>query len=153
MTQNKINIALYQPDIPQNTAAIIRTAACLGVKLMIIQPSNFVFGEKKVGRIYMDYLKHCELEFYESTDDFFDKNKKKRVILFTTKSSSNYFDFKFKRNDILLFGNETSGVSNVLYKSLTYQVTIPMNNKTRSLNLASSVSIGISEALRQLNVK
>ena len=153
MTHNKLNIALYQPDIPQNTAAIIRTAACLGVKLMIIQPSNFVFDEKKLGRIYMDYLKHCKLEFYESTDNFFHKNKKKRVILFTTKSSSNYFDFKFRRNDILLFGNETKGVSNALYKSLIYQVTIPMNKKTRSLNLASSVSIGISEALRQINAK
>ena len=110
MTHNKLNIALYQPDIPQ-------------------------------------------LKFYESANDFFDKNKEKRVILFTTKSSINYFDFKFEENDILLFGNETSGVSNALYKSLKYQVRIPMNKKTRSLNLASSVSIGISEALRQLNAK
>ena len=153
MTHNKLNIALYQPDIPQNTAAIIRTAACLGVKLMIIQPTNFVFNEKKIGRIYMDYLKHCQLKFYESANDFFDKNKEKRVILFTTKSSIKYFDFKFEGNDILVFGNETSGVSNALYKSLKYQVRIPMNKKTRSLNLASSVSIGISEALRQLNAK
>ena len=150
MTHNKLNIALYQPDIPQNTAAIIRTAACLGVKLMIIQPTNFVFYEKKIGRIYMDYLKHCQLKFYESANDFFDKNKEKRVILFTTKSSINYFDFKFEENDILLFGRESAGAPDYVHSSVNERLTIPMIKGPRSINLSSSVAMVAGEMLRQL---
>ena len=152
MTQKKINIALYQPDIPQNTAAIIRVAACLNTRLNIIKPIGFVFDEKKIDRIYMDYIKHCEIKFFDSIEEFFVKNITRRIILFTTKAAVSYAKFQYRENDILLFGNETHGVSNNLYKTLKNQVRIPMNSKTRSLNLVSSVSIGTSEALRQLNV-
>ena len=100
----------------------------------------------------MDYIKHCEIKFFDSIEEFLLKKANRRIILFTTKATLSYAKFKFKSNDILLFGNETSGVSKHLYKTLENQVKIPMNNKTRSFNLVSSVSIGASEALRQLNV-
>ena len=152
MTQKKINIALYQPDIPQNTAAIIRVAACLNTCLHIIKPTGFVFKEKKIDRIYMDYIKHCEIKFFDSIEEYLLNKSNRRIILFTTKATLSYAKFKFKSNDILLFGNETYGVSKHLYNTLENQVKIPMNIKTRSFNLVSSVSIGASEALRQLNV-
>ena len=87
MTQKKINIALYQPDIPQNTAAIIRVAACLNTCLHIIKPTGFVFNEKKIDRIYMDYIKHCEIKFFDSIEEFLLNKGNKRIILFTTKAT------------------------------------------------------------------
>jgi len=145
-----INIALYQPDIPQNTAAIIRTCACLGLKLEIIKPAGFILNEKKLDRIYMDYLENCEILYHESFEDFLNDKKDSRVMLFTTKSKNNYSNFKFKTQDTLLFGSESKGVSQKVHDVIKYKLNIPIKNNTRSLNLASSVAIASSEALRQL---
>jgi len=144
-----LNIALYQPDIPQNTAAIIRAYPCLRLKLEIIKPVGFVLNEKKLDRIYMDYLKDCEIFYHESFDTFVKSKKQKRIILFTTKTKNNYTKFTFNKNDTLLFGSESKGVSEAVHRTIKNKLNIPIKNNTRSLNLATSVAIASSEALRQ----
>ena len=147
-----INIALYQPDIPQNTAAIIRICACFDINLEIIKPCGYFFDKKKLDRIYLDYLDICNLRFYESYDDFFSKKKDTRLILLTTKSNSDYTKFLYKKNDTLVFGKESAGVPEEIHHSIQNKLTIKMNKKTRSFNIASSVAIVASEALRQINL-
>ena len=144
-------IALYEPDIPQNTAAIIRTCACLGAILEIIEPCGFLFNDKRFKRVVMDYLDENKIIFYKSADDFFYKKKSQRVILMTTKAKKKYTNFKFKKNDTLLFGRESAGVPESVHKKLKYKIRIPMIEKKRSLNLATSVAITLSENLRQTN--
>ena len=146
-----LNIALYQPDIPQNTAAIIRTCACFNLKLEIIKPTSFILNKKKLGRVYMDYFDACEIIYYESFDDFLEKKDRERIILFTTKTKKTYHTFQFKINDTLLFGNESSGVSEKVHRVIENKLNIPIQESTRSLNLASSVAIASSEALRQIS--
>ena len=143
-------IALYQPDIPQNTAAIIRTCACLGVKLEIIEPCGFFLTDSRFKRVVMDYMDISAIKFYKSYDEFVWENKKNRVILATTKATKNYTNFKYKNNDTLLFGRESSGVPQSLHKSIKYKIKIPMVQNKRSLNLATSAAIIISESLRQI---
>jgi len=147
-----INIALYQPDIPQNTAAIIRICACLGINLEIIKPCGFFFDKKKMDRIYLDYLDNCNLKFYESYEDFILEKKQSRLILLTTKSQNNYTKFIFDKNDTLIFGKESSGLPKNIHDNIKNKLTIPMNKNVRSLNIASSVAIVGSEALRQINL-
>lgn len=147
-----INIALYQPDIPQNTAAIIRICACLGINLEIIKPCGFFFDKKRMDRIYLDYLDNCKLKFYESYEDFIFKKKQSRLILLTTKSHNNYTKFIFDKNDTLIFGKESSGVPKNIHDNIKNKLTIPMTRNVRSLNIASSVAIVGSEALRQINL-
>ena len=143
-------IALYQPDIPQNTAAIIRTCACLGVKLEIIEPCGFFLTDSRFKRVVMDYMDISAIKFYKSYDEFQSEKKKSRVILATTKANKNYSNFKFKNNDTLLFGRESSGVPQNLHKSIKHKIKIPMVQNKRSLNLATSAAIIISESLRQI---
>ncbi len=145
-------IALYEPDIPQNTAAIIRTCACLGAKLEIIEPCGFLFNDKRFKRTVMDYLDKKMITFYKSADVFFDTKKNERVILMTTKAKKNYTKFKFKNNDTLLFGRESAGVPNYVHERIEDKIKIPMNENKRSLNLATSVAIALAENLRQTNI-
>ena len=142
-------IALYEPDIPQNTAAIIRTCACLGADLEIIEPCGFLFSDKRFKRVVMDYMDEKMIKFYQSFDDFFKSKKNKRIILMTTKSTESYTSFKFENNDTLLFGRESAGVPNKVHNSIKYKLKIPMIKNKRSLNIASSVAIILSENLRQ----
>ena len=112
MTQNSTilgpKIALYEPDIPQNTAAIIRTCACLGAKLEIIEPCGFLLSDKRFKRVVMDYMDYSQIEFYQSSEKFFEAKKKQRIVLMTTKGSINYTKFKFKPDDTILFGRESA---------------------------------------------
>ena len=147
-----MHIALYKPDIPQNTAAIIRLAACLNLKIHIIEPCGFNLHDPRFKRVVMDYLGFSKIFKYESYDNFLNKNKRKRIILMTTKSKKHYHKFKFKKNDVLLFGRESAGVPENLHKTIKDRVKIPMNKKTRSLNVAMSVAIISAEALRQNNL-
>ena len=153
MTQNSSNqrpkIALFEPDIPQNTAAIIRTCACLGAKLEIIEPCGFLFSDKRFKRVVMDYMDEKDIKFYQSADIFFREKQKNRVILMTTKASISYTQFKFQKNDTILFGRESAGVPEKVHKALVNKLKIPMENKKRSLNLASSVAIILAECLKQ----
>ena len=153
MTQNISysgpKIALYQPDIPQNTAAIVRTCSCLGIGLEIIEPCGFFLTDPRFKRIVMDYMDITSIKFYKSYEDFKDAKINKRVILATTRAKDTYTNFKYKIDDTLLFGRESSGVPESLHKSIKYKVKIPMVENKRSLNLATSVAIIISESLRQ----
>ena len=147
-----MHIALYKPDIPQNTAAIIRLGACLSLKIHIIEPCGFNLHDSRFKRVVMDYIGLSKIFRYQDYDDFFNKNKKKRIILMTTKAKKHYHKFKFKKDDILLFGRESAGVPNNLHKTIKDKIKIPMNKKTRSLNVAMSVAIVSAEALRQNNL-
>ena len=142
-------IALYQPDIPQNTAAIVRTCSCLGVRLEIIEPCGFFLTDPRFKRVVMDYMDLSSIKFYKSYEDFNKAKKNQRVILATTKAKDCYINFKFKKNDTLLFGRESSGVPDKLHKSIKYKIKIPMIENKRSLNLATSAAIIVSESLRQ----
>ena len=144
-----MHIALYKPDIPQNTAAIIRLGACLNLKIHIIEPCGFNLHDARFKRVVMDYLGLSRIVRYEDYDSFVSKNKKKRIVLMTTKAKKLYHNFNFKKNDILLFGRESAGVPERLHRSIKNKVKIPINKKTRSLNVATSVAIVASEALRQ----
>jgi len=145
----KPKIALYEPDIPQNTAAIIRTCACLGADLEIIEPCGFLFSDKRFKRVAMDYIDEKMIKFYQSSEEFFKSKKKQRVILMTTKSSKSYSNFKFQSNDTLLFGRESAGVPKNVHNSIEHRLKIPMIDNKRSLNIATSVAIVLSENLRQ----
>ena len=145
----KPKIALYEPDIPQNTAAIIRTCSCLGADLEIIEPCGFLLSDKRFKRVAMDYMTEKNIKFYKSSDEFFESKKNQRVILMTTKSAKSYTEFKFEGNDTLLFGRESAGVPGHVHNLIKYRLKIPMVNDKRSLNIASSVAIILSENLRQ----
>ena len=154
MTHSKINIgpkiALYEPDIPQNTASIIRTCSCLGANLEIIEPCGFLFSDKRFKRVVMDYMDTKQIKFYKNYDEFLNSKKNQRIILITTKAKKSYIDFNFKFNDTILFGRESSGVSENIHKIVDEKLKIPMKNNKRSLNLATSVAIVLSEYLRQI---
>ena len=147
-----MHIALYKPDIPQNTAAIIRLGACLNIKIHIIEPCGFNLHDARFKRVVMDYLGFSKITRYEDYNNFLSQNKKKRIVLMTTKAKKYYHKFNFKKNDILLFGRESAGVPENLHKTIKHKVKVPMNKKTRSLNVAMSVAIISSEALRQNNL-
>tara|TARA_Y100000591_G_C21342799_1_gene455655 strand:+ start:34 stop:483 length:450 start_codon:yes stop_codon:yes gene_type:complete len=147
-----MHIALYKPDIPQNTAAIIRLGACLNLKIHIIEPCGFDLHDNRFKRVVMDYLGFSKIFRYEDYDRFLSKNKKRRIVLMTTKAEKHYYKFNFKKNDILLFGRESAGVPESLHRTIKDKVKVPMNKKTRSLNVAMSVAIISAEALRQNNL-
>ena len=153
MTQNLINhgpkIALFEPDIPQNTAAIIRTCACLGVKLEIIEPCGFLLNDRRFRRVVMDYMDEKNIRFYKSSDHFFNSKKNQRIILMTTKASISYTKFKFDKNDTILFGRESAGVPRRVHEMINNKLKIPMKNSKRSLNLSTSVAITLAESLKQ----
>ena len=142
-------IALFEPDIPQNTAAIIRTCACLGANLEIIEPCGFLLSDKRFRRVVMDYMDEKDIKFYKSSDDFFLSKKDHRIILMTTKASKSYTQFKFDKNDTILFGRESAGVPQKVHKLVKNKLKIPMKNNKRSLNVATSVAIILSESLKQ----
>ena len=156
MTHNSINlgpkIALFEPDIPQNTAAIIRTCACLGAKLEIIEPCGFLLNDKRFKRVVMDYMDGKDIKVYKNFDDFFKSKANQRIILMTTKASISYTEFKFDKNDTILFGRESAGVPESVHKLIKYRLKIPMKNNKRSLNIASSVSITLAESLKQIGL-
>jgi tRNA (cytidine/uridine-2'-O-)-methyltransferase len=156
MTHNLMSegpkIALFEPDIPQNTAAIIRTCACLGAKLEIIEPCGFLLSDKRFKRVVMDYMNEKEIKFYQSSDDFFKSKLNQRIILMTTKASISYTKFKFNKNDTILFGRESAGVPDSVHELIKNRLKIPMKNNKRSLNLASSVAIILAESLKQTNL-
>ena len=156
MTQNLNDhgpkIALFEPDIPQNTAAIIRTCACLGAKLEIIKPCGFLLTDKRFKMVVMDYLDEKEIKFYKNSDHFFESKENQRIILMTTKASVSYTTFRFDKNDTILFGRESAGVPDKVHKLIKNRLKIPMKNNKRSLNIASSVSIILAESLKQNNL-
>ena len=149
MMKLRPKIALYEPDIPQNTGAIIRICSCLGANLEIIEPCGFLFSDKRFKRVVMDYMDEKMIKFYQDYNDFFKSKKNQRVILMTTKASVPYATFNFKINDTILFGRESSGVPEKIHAHINKKLKIPMTDNKRSLNIATSVAIILAENLRQ----
>tara|TARA_B100000886_G_scaffold133466_1_gene90045 strand:- start:178 stop:627 length:450 start_codon:yes stop_codon:yes gene_type:complete len=144
-----MHIVLYKPDIPQNTAAIIRLGACLNLKIHLIEPCGFNLNDKRFEKVVMDYLGVCDVIRHTDFETFLKKYKKSRIVLMTTRAKKIYHKFKFKKNDMLLFGRESAGVPKELHQLFKNKIKIPMNKKTRSLNVAMSAAIISAEALRQ----
>ena len=148
-----MRISIFQPDIPQNLGALLRVSACLSVPLDIIEPCGFAFSEKKLRRTAMDYISQANFRTFIDYQAFRDQQQKERpssrVILLTTKSSKNYLDFKFRKNDRLLLGRESAGVPEYVHETVDDSVTIEMPGKGRSLNVVVSCVMVLSEAMRQ----
>ena len=143
------NIALYQPDIPQNTAAIIRLCSCFNTTLEIIEPCGFYLNDKRLKRVAMDYLEKSKIITYKSYEDFLNKKKNSRIILMTTKAKKNYYNFKFNSQDTLLFGRESAGVPKNVHNNSYERLKIPMKKNKRSLNISIAAAITLAEALKQ----
>ena len=148
-----MRIALYQPDIPQNTGNIFRLAACLDVSVDIIEPAGFFFEDKRLQRSLMDYIDHLDYKKHVDWEAFYQwsKTHNQKLILLTTKSQKKYYDFKFNNSDILLFGRESAGVPEKIHQCVNERLLIPMQKGLRSLNVSSAASMVLGEALRQLN--
>ena len=148
-----MRIVLFEPDIPQNTGTIIRTCACFGLGLEIIEPCGFVFDDKALKRAGMDYIDYEKIRFHTCFDDFTTTiTDKERLILLTTKASAKLYTFSFTADDILLFGKESAGVPEYVHNRANARLRIPMKEGYRSLNLAVSVAITTAEALRQTDM-
>lgn len=152
-----MRVALFQPDIPQNTGTLLRLGACLDVPLDIIEPCGFIFNEKAMRRAGMDYLEMADYKRHNSWTDFLEYRKQNpeqygRIILLTTKASVPYTEFEFKENDIILMGRESAGVPEEVHQTADARLIIPMNEKARSINVAVSAVMVIGEALRQTNL-
>ena len=151
MSKNLIRLALFEPDIPQNTGTLLRLAACLGVSVDVVEPCGFVWGGKHMRRAGMDYLKHVEVTRHVNWQVFSAAQTTTRRVLLTTKSAFPFTEFEFKNGDALLLGSESGGVPDHVHKSVEARVTVPMREGLRSLNLATAAAMVLSEALRQLD--
>ncbi len=145
-----MRLALFEPDIPQNTGTILRLAACFGIGVDIIEPCGFVFSDRRLKRAGMDYIEQVELRRHESWAKFFeDNNNNERIVLLTTKGETSHTDFKFQATDILLLGRESAGVPVDVHQVVDAEIRVPMMPETRSLNIAVSAAMVLGEALRQ----
>ena len=149
-----MRIALFEPDIPQNTGNIFRLGACLGIEVDIIEPTGYVFDDKRFKRSSMDYIEHIKYRRHLDWNEFYEWSKKNnsRLILLTTKSKKKYTEYQFQDNDILLFGRESAGVPKDVHDIVNEQLTIPMKKNMRSINVSSSVALVTGEACRQLEL-
>ncbi len=145
-----VEIALYQPDIPQNTATILRLGACLGVAVNIIAPTGFIWSDKALRRAGMDYLDHARIVHHVSWDRFVASTEAKRLVLATTRADKDYRDFRFCGDDIIIFGRESAGVPDAVRGSVKHHIAIAMQPGMRSLNIAMSCAMITGEAVRQL---
>ncbi len=145
-----IEIALFEPDIPQNTGSFMRLCACLGVRLHIIEPCGFLLDDKQLKRVVMDYGVITDLRRHVSWGKFLESlDNSQRIILLSTKAELVYTDFSFRNGDILLLGRESSGVPENVVQAVHGKVKIPMHGNARSLNVALAGSMVLGEALRQ----
>ncbi len=152
ISKSAISIALYQPDIPQNTGTILRMAACLDLHVHIIEPCGFALNDRTLRRAGMDYLDRSTYTKHLSWSHFLEwtESESRRLVLATTKASHAFTDLDYLPNDILLFGRESVGVPENVHERADERITIPMREGERSLNLAISTAMVASEALRQL---
>jgi tRNA (cytidine/uridine-2'-O-)-methyltransferase len=146
-----MQIALFQPDIPQNTGTILRLCACLDVAAHIIEPAGFNTSDRQFRRAGMDYLDHVSLKRHDSWSKFEEWRREAgyRLILFTTKAAKSYLDFKYSASDVLLFGRETAGVTDAVAAAADARLLIPIKPTLRSLNVAVTAAMAVGEALRQ----
>lgn len=147
-----LRLALYQPDIPGNTGAILRLGACLGIGIEVIGPAGFDLSDRSLKRAGMDYL---ELAALTRHDDFaafeaWRKSGSRRLILFSTKAAEAYTRFRFSSSDVLMLGRESAGVPDHVHGAADVQLLIPMQAAARSLNVALAAAMAAGEAMRQL---
>lgn len=152
-----MRLALFQPDIPQNTGTLLRLCACLDVEIDIIEPCGFIFNEKAMRRAGMDYLDFVKYRRHNSWNDFLEYRKNHsedygRLVLMTTKGAKAFVDFDFEKNDIILMGRESAGVPDGVHNMADARLLIPMNPEARSINMAISAAMALSEGLRQTNL-
>ena len=143
-----MRLALFEPDIPQNTAAIIRLGACLGVAVDIIEPCGFLFSEAGFRRAGLDYVERADFQRHESWEAFCAK-RRGRLVLLTTKASLSYLAFGFGPDDTLLLGRESAGVPDRVHDAADARIRIPLRAGLRSLNVAQTAAMALGEALRQ----
>lgn len=149
-----MRLALFQPDIPQNTGTLLRLGACLDLPIDIIEPCGFLFNEKALVRAGMDYLDFAQYCRHDSWEDFLkfradNPQEYGRIVLMTTHATRPYTDFCFQENDIILMGRESAGVPEAVHQTADARLTIPMNPNARSINMAISAALAVGEALRQ----
>lgn len=144
-----IRLALYQPDIPQNTGAIMRLAACMGVGLDVIGPTGFVWDEPRMRRAGMDYRELAAVARHASWEAFLTARPQGRLVLLTTQGAEPYQGFQYRCGDVLLLGRESAGVPFDVHQTADARIRIPMMGHARSLNVALSAAIVLGEALRQ----
>jgi tRNA (cytidine/uridine-2'-O-)-methyltransferase len=149
--RQQMQIALFQPDIPQNTGTILRLCACLDVTAHIIEPAGFPVSDRHFRRAGMDYLDQVTITRHDSWSKFeqwrFEAGH--RLILFTTKATSSYLDYRYGADDILLFGRESAGVPDEVAAAADVRLVIPIEPGLRSLNVAMASAMALGEALRQ----
>ena len=144
-----LRLALYQPDMPTNTGSMLRLGACLGVPLDIIEPCGFVWDDKKLKRVAMDYIDHIDYTRHLTWEAFRAAHANRRIVLLTTKGATPYTDFAYRPDDILMVGRESAGVPDDVHDAVDGRVVIPMAPALRSLNVALSAAMVLGEALRQ----
>ena len=146
-----MRIALFQPDIPQNTGTILRLCACLDVEAHIIEPAGFPISDRHFRRAGMDYLDQVTIVRHDSWTKFeqWRSAHRSRLVLLSTKAAESYLDHRYSADDILLFGRESAGVPDKVVAAADARVVIPMRPDLRSLNVAMAVAMALGEALRQ----
>ncbi len=144
-----LRLVLYQPDIPQNTGALLRLGACLGVGVDLIEPLGFLLDDKRLRRAGMDYIALARMRRHASWEAY-RAQAGGRLVLLTTQATDNYLDFAFRPGDRLLLGRESAGVPESLHREADHRLTIAMRPGARSLNVALAAAIVLGEALRQL---
>jgi len=144
-----MRIALFEPEIAGNVGAVMRLGACMGAGVDLIEPLGFPWDDKRVRRAAMDYIDHVEVIRHSSFEAFRESRQKSRLVLFTTRATRSSYDFDYRADDILLFGKESAGVTDDVRASVDASVRLPMRPQVRSLNLATSAAIALTEALRQ----
>lgn len=143
-----MRVALFRPDIPQNTGAVLRLAACLGVGVDVIEPSGFVWSDRRMKRAGMDYIEQVDLVRHTSWDTF-RAQFGGRLVLLTTQGATPYLDHRFEQTDTLLLGQESAGVPPDVHDTADARIRVPMAAGMRSLNVALAAAMVLSEALRQ----
>ncbi len=145
-----INIVLVEPEIPQNTGNVARTCAAVGASLHLVKPLGFEIDDRKLKRAGLDYWDKLDITYYDSLDDFLQKNAGEPMFFFTTKAKRKYTDVQYPKRVFIVFGKETKGLpEELLYANPDSSVRIPMRDTLRSLNLSNSVAVAVYEVLRQ----
>lgn len=144
-----MRIALFEPEIAGNVGAVLRTCACLGAAVDLIEPLGFVWDDRRVRRAAMDYIDHVTVVRHAGFDAFRATIGPARLVLFSTKSAESAYDFAFRPDDVLLFGKESAGVPEAVAQACTARIRLPMRPAVRSMNLATSAALALGEGLRQ----
>jgi len=146
-----MNLAIFQPDIPQNTGAIIRICSCFNINIDIIHPTSFALTSKSMNRVAMDYINKVKINQYDSWE-IYKSSIKSRIILLSTHGKKTHTNFKFKLDDNLLVGKESGGVPDYVHKQVDEIIRVPISKNSRSLNVSVASAIVISEVNRQLKI-